>query len=357
MAGQPYSSVSDLQSIVSNAITEGVTLEYKASKILSDRESSVICKAVTAFANSTGGHLIIGIESKNGKPLRLDGGVAGPSQEDWLYQIVNVKTYPPVENIEVTEISEASGSYYVIAVPASVYAPHQSDDRKYYKRRGSHSEPMEHYEIEDVRNRPKQSILPLRIALCTRDQLAMLHLRNESLDADVIDLRCNVEANFELNRDAIAALTSRGLRNTRPQTQRFFVLDIVSNMLASNSEAEIQVKVVYKYAGREIKDSAVFFMADFYDSIVVEGAIVDGVKLVAAKVDKLNESVGKLGRDLHRMTRITDGSGLRLSQRTIRSLQDQNDLLDPYEFDWDEYKIILGLSNEDALALTHIFGV
>lgn len=357
MTNEPYNSLTDLQTIVSDAIPEGVTLEYKSSKILADRESSVICKAITAFANSAGGHLIIGIDSKNGKPVTLDGGLAGPSKTDWIHKIVNATTYPPVENVRVSEIADVAGIYYVIAVAVSAYAPHQSDDRKYYKRRGSHSEPMEHYEIEDVRNRPKRFVLPLRIALFTRDQVAMLHLTNESADTDITDVRCKIDANFDLNRDAIKALTSRGLRNLRPQVQRYFVLDAVSMMLQANSEAKIQVEVAYHYGGQEIKDSASFFMADFYDSIIVEGAAVDALKLVADKVDKLNGTVEKISRDMHRVTQITDGSGLRLSQRTLRSMQGLDDRFDPYEFDWDGYKIILGLSNEDALSLTHIFGV
>ena len=180
MAGNFYKSLDDLRAIVSDDIPEGVTLEYKGSSVLLDRNISTICKTVTALANSVGGNFIIGIESKAGKPIRLDGGIPGLSRRDWIHKIINSHTFPALESVEVFEIHDATGSYYVISTPVSIHAPHQSNDLRHYKRRGSHSEPMEHYEIEDVRSRPKQLLAPLRIALFTQDQLAFLHFRNES---------------------------------------------------------------------------------------------------------------------------------------------------------------------------------
>src|SRR5689334_21761074 len=154
MTAKPFKTLSDIHAIVTNEIPEGVTLEYKGSNILAARNVNAICKAVTAFANSAGGQLVTGIESSGGKRIQLDGGVVGSSRLDWIHKVINANTYPPVESVEVLELRETTGSYYIISVPPSISAPHQSNDNRYYKRRGTHSEPMEHYEIEDVRNRP-----------------------------------------------------------------------------------------------------------------------------------------------------------------------------------------------------------
>ena len=104
-------------------------------------------------------------------PVRIDGVFSGPSKRDWIYQIINGGTFPAVEVVEIREFQTTTGTIYVIEVPPSPQAPHQSNDRKYYKRRGSHSEVMEHYEIEDVRNRPKRALMPLRAELHTQSIL------------------------------------------------------------------------------------------------------------------------------------------------------------------------------------------
>jgi hypothetical protein len=229
---------------------------------------------VTALANSVGGYFIIGIEAPVGGPLKLDGGISGPSKLDWIYKTINANTFPAVESVNVVEIPDAGGMYYVISTPASIHAPHQSKDHRYYKRRGSHSEPMEHYEIEDVRNRPKLAQAPLRIGLFTEDTLAFLRLRNDSSEGIVKNLKCRIEANFEFERDAIASLCQRGLRELRPEVERYFLLDTVPTMLQANSEAELHVHVDYEFRERPVYDSASFFMTDLMDSAIVKPAEV-----------------------------------------------------------------------------------
>src|SRR6202012_1466998 len=122
-------------------------------------------KTVSALANSVGGTFIIGIEMEELKPIRIDAGTPGPSKRDWIFQIIGNGTFPAVEAIDIHEFTTETGTIYAIDVPASRHAPHQSNDHKYYKRRGSHSDVMEHYEIEDIRNRPKGNLTPLRVDL------------------------------------------------------------------------------------------------------------------------------------------------------------------------------------------------
>src|ERR1043166_2436932 len=141
-----FATLDDVETIVTERIPEGVTLEYKSSSILIDRDANTVCKTVSALANSAGGTFIIGIEMKNLVPVRIDDGTPGASKRDWIYQTINGGTFPAVEVIDILEFQTPTGTIYVIEVPPSPQAPHQSKDRKYYKRRGSHSEVMEHYE-------------------------------------------------------------------------------------------------------------------------------------------------------------------------------------------------------------------
>jgi hypothetical protein len=276
---------------------------------------------------------------------------------DWIHKIVNAQTFPPVESVEVFEIQETTGNYYVISVPASAQAPHQSNDQKYYKRRGSHSEPMEHYEIEDVRNRPKRLSAPLRIELFTRDQLAFLYFKNEHTSDSVRSVKCRVDANFEFERDGIDSLNLRGLRELRPQAERYFLLDSVPIALGKNAEPELHVHVSYEFHEAIVHDTVSFFLADLTNSAVVKPPTVDALNDIAEKLDKLSAHLEKLRRDMERLGRIADASGLRLSQRTLRAFTNTSQLFDPSEFDWQGYKIVLDISDDEAMALHRIFGV
>jgi Schlafen, AlbA_2 len=357
MAGNPYKTLNDIRAIITDDIPEGVALEYKGSKILANKDVKVLCKTVTALANSVGGQFVIGIESQGGKPVRLDGGVPGPSKLDWIHKIINASTFPAVESVEILELTEPTGSYYVINVPASVQAPHQSDDRRYYKRRGSHSEPMEHYEIEDVRNRPKRALAPLRVELFTEDQLAFLYLKNDHAADSLRNVKCRVQSNFGLERDGLRSLDERGLRELRAQAERYFVLDTVPTMLSKNPEAELSVSVSYEFHEVVINESVSFYLADLTNSAIVRSPTVKAIRSLGEKIDKVSGHLEKLRGDTEALAGIVDGTGLRLSQRTLRALKNSGQLFDPHEFGLDGYKIILEISNDQALALHRVFGV
>src|SRR5688572_2729483 len=114
MANALYRTIDDLRSVVTHNISENVVLEYKRSIVLNDRDA--LCKSITAFANSVGGHFLLGIESQNGKPIGLDGGFTGPSKLDWIYKIINSNTFPPVETVQVFELPDTGGCYYMIEI-------------------------------------------------------------------------------------------------------------------------------------------------------------------------------------------------------------------------------------------------
>ncbi|MBZ0218777.1 MAG: ATP-binding protein, partial [Fimbriimonadaceae bacterium] len=356
MAANYFKTISDISAIPVDKILESVTLEYKSSNILAIRDVSALCKTVTAFANSAGGQFIIGIESDAGRPVRLDGGVVGLNSLDWIHKIINANTYPPVESVEVNELHETTGNYYVISVPASISAPHQSNDKRYYKRRGTHSEPMEHYEIEDIRNRPKQAVSPLRAELFMRDQAAFLYLKNDHVTDSIKNIRCRIDANVEFQKTGIASLGERGIREFRAQTGRYFLIDSLPMMLSKNAEPELTMHITYEFHDATKTDKISFFLADLMYSIVMHSPIVNAINALTDKMEKLTGYVEKIGHDTKALSKIVDGTGLRVSQRTLRALKNVDQLFDPYEFDWGGYKILLDISAEESVSLYQIFG-
>ena len=90
---------------------------------------------------------------------------------------------------------------------------------------------MEHYEIEDVRNRPKRALMPLRAELHTQSILAYLRLTNSHETDPITDLRCEIETNFPLERDSLTMLSDRGLRALLPRSELHFSLGSLIEIL------------------------------------------------------------------------------------------------------------------------------
>jgi hypothetical protein len=135
--------------------------DRKSGALLTDPEFRLKCaKALSAYANSGGGHLILG--------MRDDGtfdGVAPlrgrtPTRE-WMEQIVpSLLTYP-LEDFRVHEVVPdtpttipASTVVLVVDVGDSALAPHQATPNKtYYYRELGHTKPAPHFYLETLRNR------------------------------------------------------------------------------------------------------------------------------------------------------------------------------------------------------------
>src|SRR5215218_5083825 len=114
-----------------------------------------MAKALSAFSNSGGGHIVIGVEDDGTftgvTPLRGK----TPTRE-WLEQVIPNLVSFPLEDFRVHEVVPAMPSaipggmvLLVVDVGDSVLAPHQSDPaRTYYYREGGHSKPAPHFYLE-----------------------------------------------------------------------------------------------------------------------------------------------------------------------------------------------------------------
>jgi len=125
-----------------------------------------LAKQLSAFSNTEGGQIIYGV----GNAGTVDnGGVARSikgrqSTKEWLEDVIPILTDFEIVGFNVHEITPkaigsslaADKSIYVVEVPNSERAPHQSKrDLKYYVRLGGKSRPASHRLIEDIRNRAR----------------------------------------------------------------------------------------------------------------------------------------------------------------------------------------------------------
>lgn len=167
----------DLQALIDNQVQESLHLDYKQSRALAKSEPcrTEISKDVAAFANSDGGRIIYGIAEKNHYAEAIDEGVnAREFNREWLEQIISSNIQPRIDALRIYPISlqsrDADRVAYVVDIPQSrSRAPHQSRDKRYYKRYEFQSVPMEDYEIRDVLRRASTPDLWIEFSFASSD--------------------------------------------------------------------------------------------------------------------------------------------------------------------------------------------
>ncbi|MDW5562988.1 MAG: ATP-binding protein [Methanomassiliicoccus sp.] len=149
-------SEDDVSDFVMRKIEENLTLEYKGIKALTKRAE--IGKEISAFANSSGGLLLVGISEQNARdgrskiPVGIEGNNEKCYTKEWFSQVILSGIQPHVNDIDVVsiQIDNGTSNIFIVDVPSSPFSPHMSccDDHQYYERIGARSEPMEHYQVD-----------------------------------------------------------------------------------------------------------------------------------------------------------------------------------------------------------------
>lgn len=162
-----------------------------------------IAKAISAFSNSGGGSLVLGV-TDNGIPDGLPSLVGNASIKDWLEQkIPNLVDYP-ISDFRVHQVIRKDPSHIptnteiiVVDVGDSALAPHQSSrDKTYYYRSAGRSERAPHFYLELLHQRLTNPTLEVSL-----ENLALIDSYN--LDGNIF-----IEAKMEFiikNTGRIAA--------------------------------------------------------------------------------------------------------------------------------------------------------
>lgn len=170
----PVSHVWSIEQVLNLPDAESDLFDRKSARAFERNDwRATFGKALSAFANSGGGHVFIGIED-DGRPTGCPptGGGAGSRQTfvEWLNNILPGLTDYPLHAfrchaVEIdAERRAVLGDRLVVAVNIddSPSAPHQCRaDRLYYHRQGGTSVPAPHQIIDLLRNRPVAATLRL----------------------------------------------------------------------------------------------------------------------------------------------------------------------------------------------------
>lgn len=164
----------DILLLIANGIKESIELDYKTCDALqkSDGKKKEVSKDISAFANSAGGTIVYGVQEDKHQPTAIDVGYdpRGDITKEWLEQVISSNIQPRLEQVYINQVelkaTQPGKVLYVVEIPqATIRAPHQASDKRYYKRFNFESAPMEDYEIRDVMRRQQGPDLHLRLSV------------------------------------------------------------------------------------------------------------------------------------------------------------------------------------------------
>jgi hypothetical protein len=154
---------------------ENDVLEYKVSYILysdndqrKDDKKRDLLETVSAFANTKGGLMIIGVDEKR---KQLDQGVdLSEWDEKKLQNIIDGNLEPRLEGLKIDVIKKNKRfGYFLIYVPEGTTAYQNKRDKKYYGRFGDKDEALDDYWIRLLMNKFQKPLFDVFLIPCLRN--------------------------------------------------------------------------------------------------------------------------------------------------------------------------------------------
>lgn len=150
----------DVKNLISGETPESRVLDYKNGSPLAndqdlDQDKIELARDVTSFANTSGGHLIYGMEEKGGIPI-VSNGFNIENEEDFrnrLDQILQAKIEPRLYGIEYQSVKLENGKYiFIIQIPKSWNGPHAVKMKSGYSFYGRHASCKYPFDVSHIRN-------------------------------------------------------------------------------------------------------------------------------------------------------------------------------------------------------------
>lgn len=349
-------TIDDLRSLLAVEAREDVHLEFKRSAILIERKANDLSKEICAFANSDGGRIIVGIEEgKTGIALSFDTGTPPTLRAgEWIDQVVSSHIQPALHGVAVDTVDHNGNIIYIINVPRSNRAPHQAQDKRYYKRFGSLSVPMEDYEISDVRSRSSRLADPISISLALRGFIFHLCISNASMS----DLSA-VEIEFDSNFPEV--LVKRKLKNLSLKLLKRgavaeYALSTGPELFSKNRAPYLSAKFSYTVLGERMAGKEEFHISDYENQVIVRTQEEEYLKSISDALKRISDGQADLIRKIDAIGQAFGGSGIDLSIRSLEYLTGKPlRKYDPSNMDVDGFSEVLGIDQKTSIDLYRTF--
>ena len=172
--------VAALEALVENEVPEGKTIEYKRELPgMADSDKVPFLEAVSAFANTAGGDLLLGVEEKHGAPIALPGVEIDnvDAQKLRLDQVLRTGLEPRLPPVDIWPVEVAEGRFVVLVrVHQSWVGPHRVQKNRKFCARTSAGK----YELDVGELRmafTASETMPARIRDFRTERLAKVHSR------------------------------------------------------------------------------------------------------------------------------------------------------------------------------------
>ena len=128
----------DIQSLLDNRVPESEILDYKRDCYgNSNDDKRELLKDISSFANTRGGHIIIGVDENEGVPSELvgvDAGINLDAETQRMVQLINSGFDPAFTTVQIRQVTAENGTRCVVLeIPRSSIAPHRIASGKYHK--------------------------------------------------------------------------------------------------------------------------------------------------------------------------------------------------------------------------------
>lgn len=136
-----------IQNLIDSKIEESITLDYKR-ELTNNKE---IVKDISAFANTSGGRIIYGIDEIDSLADSIKW-INNKGIKERIESVILTNIQPEIKGYDIYSVenpNNLSHAIFIVDIPESPDAPHMAN-HKYYIRRNFMSEPMEDLEVKNA---------------------------------------------------------------------------------------------------------------------------------------------------------------------------------------------------------------
>lgn len=360
-------TLAEIQALVDSQESESLHLEFKSSTALTNGKHDEISKDISAFANSDGGLIIYGIVEASHVAQHIDEGLSNDKRnhKEWLENKVTSNVSPKLPGLRISEIELENGNFiYAMSVPASDRGPHQDrPSHRYYKRHNFKCEPMEDYEIRDVRNRVKvlPPLLSVRIDVV---QGSMLQFCVENIgDLAASDVTFTFSTPLKWKHVEPKAL-SEGIKVLPPHRRLAFFYGSGIQLGSGELVQHFSVDASYFHptAGKRLTEQFEIDLESLMHTLNEYTDLERHAQTLEKTLKETTRSLEKIAKSLSHLETIAGPSGLDFSYSTRKTLYEIMGAapsvmrrLDPRRCTWELFQEILDLDENMAIRLKGFF--